>query len=301
VQERKAEGRKSWDMGLDYDRTYRQILGRLEELRGRRTITARRKLAYACVLLTQLRIGSRVSEAVDAVVEWCSTRRREVDVTVRKQRKRLDDCVYEELTVEQEILEKMSPTMIKEKYLRDKEFARVYSIYNSMLKTQGERRLVSRGSLEESILQGVKQGLFGLGELRDGRGSVDCRYFKMDGIVTFEENEVIIKDTICTEQEKGPLALPVASSMLPPPAVLEGSPQPPTSRPTALEREDISLEFDVPKGKVSQIMGMMNFIQRKFEELRITIKATKGSVSDEEYEMKMRETLRQLGIEMDEK
>ncbi len=86
MQERKAEGRKSWDMGLDYDRTYHQILGGLEELRGRRTITARRKLAYCCVLLTQLRNGSRVSEAVDAVLEWCSTRKREVEVTVRKQR-----------------------------------------------------------------------------------------------------------------------------------------------------------------------------------------------------------------------
>lgn len=83
----KAETRKGWDLGLDYDRTYRQILGKIEELRGKRTVTARRKLAYSIVLLTQLRNGSRVSEAVDAVAEWVSSKKREVEVTVRKQRK----------------------------------------------------------------------------------------------------------------------------------------------------------------------------------------------------------------------
>ncbi len=47
---------------------------------------ARRSLAYCAVLLTQLRNGSRVSEAVDAVAAWATTRRREVEVPVRKHR-----------------------------------------------------------------------------------------------------------------------------------------------------------------------------------------------------------------------
>ena len=59
----------------------------------------------------------------------------------------------------------------------------------------------------------------------------------------------------------------------------------------------MSLKFTVPLGKVSQVMGMMNFLQNKFKILKITINATEGSISDEEYESKIKETLRQLGLE----
>jgi hypothetical protein len=44
----------------------------------------------------------------------------------------------------------------------------------------------------------------------------------------------------------------------------------------------------------------MHFLQSKFEGLRLTINATKGSISDEEYENKIKETLRQLGIKINE-
>ncbi len=61
----------------------------------------------------------------------------------------------------------------------------------------------------------------------------------------------------------------------------------------------MSLKFTVPLGKVSQVMGMMNFLQNKFKILRITINAIEGSISNEEYESKIKETLRQLGLEED--
>jgi hypothetical protein len=61
----------------------------------------------------------------------------------------------------------------------------------------------------------------------------------------------------------------------------------------------VSLKFTVPLGKVSQVMGMMNFLQNKFKILRITINAIEGSISNEEYESKIKETLRQLGLEED--
>jgi len=76
----KPEVSRNWDLGLDYDRTYREILARLEEYRGKRTATGRRSLAYTAVLLIQLRNGSRVSEAAEAALKWAETRLREVEV-----------------------------------------------------------------------------------------------------------------------------------------------------------------------------------------------------------------------------
>src|SRR3989449_4972149 len=83
------------------------------------------------------------------------------------ERKGLDEQAYDELRREGEILEKISPLVLKEKYLRDNNFVKVQSMYDSMLKTPGERRLTGPNVIKESIEQGVKQGLFGLGEIQD--------------------------------------------------------------------------------------------------------------------------------------
>ena len=50
-------------------------------------IKAARRRAYICVLLTQLRNGTRVSEAAEAVYKFAFTRKREIQVRVRKRRK----------------------------------------------------------------------------------------------------------------------------------------------------------------------------------------------------------------------
>ncbi len=56
------------------------------------------------------------------------------------------------------------------------------------------------------------------------------------------------------------------------------------------------MRFKVPKGKVLNIMGIMNLLQSKFENLQIEIVATDGSISDQDYEDKIMEAFRQLGI-----
>ena len=76
----------SWDRGLDYERTKKLLVERIKELRGKRGVRARRAIAYSAVLLIQLRNGSRVSEAADALREWVTTKKREVEVAVRKHR-----------------------------------------------------------------------------------------------------------------------------------------------------------------------------------------------------------------------
>jgi hypothetical protein len=114
----------------------------------------------------------------------------------------LDEWVYDGLRSEKEILEKISPLVIQQRYLGDKDAVKVRQIYESMLRTPGESRVISRDLFEKSILQGVKQGSFGLGELEEDGKSVNCKYFKTDANLSFDENEVIIKSAICEAQKE---------------------------------------------------------------------------------------------------
>jgi uncharacterized protein YeeX (DUF496 family) len=59
-------------------------------------------------------------------------------------------------------------------------------------------------------------------------------------------------------------------------------------------RDELGLTLNIPKGKVSDLMGLLNFIQMKFEDLEIQIRASKGSITEEEYENRILEAIRQI-------
>jgi hypothetical protein len=63
-------------------------------------------------------------------------------------------------------------------------------------------------------------------------------------------------------------------------------------------KDHICLEFIIPRGKVADVSRMINFLQTKFDEVKITIDATKGSISEDEYMSKIKEALNQLNIEI---
>lgn len=65
-------------------------------------------------------------------------------------------------------------------------------------------------------------------------------------------------------------------------------------------RDRVDLRFQVPKGKVANIMGVMNLLQSKFESLEIELTASDGEITEQDYEDKIKETFRQLGIKTDE-
>jgi len=83
---RKAWKQFGWDRGADYKKTYSRLTALLKECEERDGIHADSGFAFSCVLLTQLRNGSRVSEAVDAINGWLKTRNPSVEVRVRKQK-----------------------------------------------------------------------------------------------------------------------------------------------------------------------------------------------------------------------
>jgi integrase len=69
----------SWDRGLDYESTYSKILKHMLKAKYPH-------MCYDAILLTQLRNGSRVSEAVRGFKEFLTTKSIEVSVRVSKRR-----------------------------------------------------------------------------------------------------------------------------------------------------------------------------------------------------------------------
>jgi len=210
--------------------------------------------------------------------------------------KKIDEEVYESLRSEGELLEKLSPLIVKEKYLKS-DFVETKNIWDSTLKTPGEIRLSSQDVLKESIKEGVKQGIFGIGVLKDGKA--ECCHFKEKVNVELVEGEVIIKPELCqAEVAKPKVEIEEKEEVK---AKLEEKPKVVTIMPKEAYT-NIYLKLRVPRGKISDFARMVNFLQSKFEdvELRVEITTKSGSITISEYDDKIREALRQSNIEVEE-
>ena len=228
----------------------------------------------------------------------------------------LDEEVYEELQLDGEILERIVPLVIKERYLlrpervegREQEYVLTEQLAQAGLRTPGETRVVSREAWEEGIAEGVRQGLFGLGSLEDDRPV--CRYFKEEPFVGLAGSEVIIPAEVCQAQR----AAEAERTTYRPPSdvdttirqpgltavgeVSEGADTAGLKPVPGLPRRHLRLQFTVPKGKVSGLMGVMYLLQHKFDRLDVVLSAEHGEISEQEYEDKIQEAFRQLGIEV---
>lgn len=211
--------------------------------------------------------------------------------------KSLDEEIFEQLRLDGEILEKIAPIVLKEKYLKDKDYVLTDQLYQSTLKTSGESRPVNRMVLEYCIREGVQMGLFGLGELVGDQPR--CLYFKEIPNISFAGQEIIIKEVICKQQKEEiiseKLDQPVNDNEELKPTGGIVTDQPPTF--TGKTCNQLSLQFEIPKGKVAQIMGVMNLLQSKFDTLELSLKAKDGSITQQEIEDKIEETFRQLNVE----
>ncbi|HEC35994.1 MAG TPA: DUF499 domain-containing protein [Anaerolineae bacterium] len=219
----------------------------------------------------------------------------------------LDEEVYEKLRLDDEILESIAPLVIKERYLREQEYVLTEQLAQAGLRTPGETRVVSRAAWEAGIAEGVRKGLFGLGSLEDERPV--CRYFKEEPFVGLAGSEVIIPAEVCQAQREREAGPPIYR---PPEAVETGVREPGFAGigevaevadeagkrvPLHLRRR-LRLRFTVPKGKVSGLMGVMNLLQHKFNRLDVVLAAEEGEISEQDYEDKIKQAFRQLGIEV---
>jgi hypothetical protein len=153
--------------------------------------------------------------------------------------------------------------------------------------------------LENSIIQGVQLGLFGLGILTEDKPI--CNHFKQSAMVYFDSSEILIKDTICIEQKKKPETDSGTQSTDLPQETPADEKEKPTEQPKQLALEQLSLNFTLPKGKVSSLMGILTYLQTKYENLEFDISASNGKLTKQEYEDKIEEALRQIGINLKEK
>jgi hypothetical protein len=112
--------------------------------------------------------------------------------------KTLDQEVYDRLRMDGEILEKIAPLVIKEKYLKERDWVSTSQLYQASLKTPGETRALNQTAWDTGIAEGVRKGLFGLGELKDNQPV--CRYYKEEASISFTDDEILLKAEVCEAQ-----------------------------------------------------------------------------------------------------
>jgi hypothetical protein len=220
--------------------------------------------------------------------------------------KPLDQDVYDRLRSEGEILERIVPLVIKEKYLKGRDYVSTDQLYQASLKTPGEPRATSQNAWDNGIAEGVRHGIFGLGELKDGQPV--CRYFREECSLSFGDNEILIKAEICEAQrraQEGQVTFTPGQTVSGQPVsetpVSRTASQPPLSptAPVAGKYQQLHFNFVVPKGKVSSLMGVLNFLQSRYNRVEISLNLGDGQLSEQEFEDKVKEAFRQMGIEID--
>ncbi len=204
----------------------------------------------------------------------------------------LTEEIYNKLKTEGEILEKLAPLALKTKYLNGKDYVSTRQIYQSSLNTPGEIRLVDKSVLINCIKDGVQQGMFGLGEIINAE--IVVHYFKQFSDVALSENEILINEEICKEKIKQTSSKTEPTYPEQPSEKAKEQPNISDHTSEQLELKFLEIPLEVPKGKVSSLMGIMNYLQSKFDKLEVKIIAKEGSISQQEYDDKIQEALRQI-------
>jgi len=78
---------QGWDRGIDFDQMYRELAGIINKPIDPKRYRQKIGLAYAIISLCQLRNGSRISEAIDFVKKAIQTKKRKIEIRIRKHKK----------------------------------------------------------------------------------------------------------------------------------------------------------------------------------------------------------------------
>jgi hypothetical protein len=204
--------------------------------------------------------------------------------------------IYERLKSEAVICEKLHPLVIKDRYLKDKDYVETKKILESFYQTPGEIRMTNEDILKDAIKKGVKDGLFGLGSIENGKPV--CKHFKDDCSPELVEEEIITKKELCQPPEPPPK--PLIHPQVEIEEIMEEELQPPY-KPLKEKYSQIILELNVPIGKLADIGRMINFMQEKFNQIsiKIEISAQDGEISKSEYEDKIKEALKQAEVKIE--
>ncbi|MCX7997938.1 MAG: hypothetical protein N3A69_03160 [Leptospiraceae bacterium] len=205
---------------------------------------------------------------------------------------KLDERVYQKLKGKN-IAENLSPVVIQDKYLKNKnQEESIYQILQSFYRTPGEIRVLNREVFRKALQEGVEKEIFGVAR-KEGETLKPLRANEIELL----ESEVLIpietyKSLISTPKEK-PEVKPLAPTPEPTPQDTPFTPTP----PHLSTKKEVKLEFSVPKGKVYEIAKMLHSLHEKFQTITLTIHSIDGSITTQDYENQILETLKQLGIQ----
>ena len=207
----------------------------------------------------------------------------------------VDREIFNRLRSESEILERISPVVIRERYLEEASFVGTKGLLESLWKTPGEMRLTSAEGFKEGIQEGVERGIFGLGYVEGGKPL--CKYFKNRVTPEISDNEIILAAELCRPDIEPEVVPPKAAPIPGIPGVKESAP----TKPQTPIYKNLHLKVAVPRSRMSDISKIITFLNTKFDDCRVAveIKAEGGEITVADYEDKIKETISQAGIEIE--
>ncbi|MCD6363050.1 MAG: AAA family ATPase, partial [Synergistetes bacterium] len=162
----------------------------------------------------------------------------------------------------------------------------------------GEIRLASKKALIESIKEGVRNGLFGLGYVSGNE--IKCKYINEIPIINLTDEEIIIRSEECVKDIEGEVegSPPRGTEEIPPIGEIGRGPEEVGKK----KYSKLSLRLKVPVGQISTIARIVNYLKNKFNQcsIEVTIHAGNGEIQVTEYEDKVLEALSQAGIKIEE-
>jgi len=241
----------------------------------------------------------------------------------------LTEEIFQRLRDEGEILERLAPLTVKEKYLKDKDWVETKKILDSLFSTPGEIRIVSDEVLRSCLKEGVQQGMFGLGELEGEQPA--CHYFKIESFPQLVEGEILIKAELCrpeeeVSEEKFSSYVSLIREAQTADSLEKAVKEIPVSYLSEKQREKLAeeinkrksevgpvvvpgekfrklgLKLSIPSGKLSDIAKMVSYIRTKFSDVnvRVEISAQNGEISTSDYEDKVKEAIIQSNVKVEE-
>lgn len=227
----------------------------------------------------------------------------DLGIPVFGDKRKLSEEVFERLKADGDIVEKISPILILERYLGSKDYLELKQLYKTFLSTPGEPR-ISKDSFIKSIKSGISEGLFGFGFVRDGE--IECTRFKEIPEITLQDYEAIVRKELCgkeemVEEEDERKDIGETTDKLSEDTGTETTVIPPKPPRPIPAYKSVDLSVKLPRGKFYEFYrGVLSLLEDSFDETEVEIKisAKKGKIAKSDYEDKIKETLTQINAEI---
>ena len=210
--------------------------------------------------------------------------------------KGIDEIIYDDLVEESQIHPQLGALFLKTHYLKDQKYVETSNLFESMLRTPGERRPTHRSVIENAIIDGVLRGEFGIGELENDVPIP--KLFKKQTQVSFESGEILLQASLCEEEpeyfcdkcgqketSKEALEIHLKSHVEPGGKIIPDVDD---------SIKNLDFGFTVPEGQINNISQMLLKIASHYKDLKLKVEASDGKMTKHDLDL-IKETLRQIG------